>query len=260
MPRGSRLLIVLLTVIPAFPDVVNVTVDGSASGNGSVSVFCYAEDCSSEGYSADLSFAGTNTALGVFNTSGSASLSDPADQFLSLMGQAQQTTAAAAGDLSLDLKDSESSSPITPASSWAMNVENDVWVTFTLTTQSILQLSGDNGFAFGFFSQGSLLDQEGNVILAIPSTSMINLQLTLEPGTYQLSELTEATTGLLVGVSESQDLSLNATFTSITPEPRWTIFGPLLLLALWRCRVRSRGFNNLPRLVWRSTRLPKKTT
>ena len=78
------------------------------------------------------------------------------------------------------------------------------------------------------------------MILTIPSTNTIDLEATLGPGTYHLLELTDVTIGGLVGFSPPpQELTLDASFTSIIPEPRWTLFGPLLLLALGRCIIRS---------------------
>jgi hypothetical protein len=109
--------------------------------------------------------------------------------------------------------------------------------TFDLTAESLMQVgaSVDAGLPGGApgSSSGTLLGPMG-LNLAIPSGGA---SVVLGPGSYELDEtltnsFTAGSSGFL-GNSDVGSVDFGATF-QVIPEPRWTFFAPVLLVVLWR--------------------------
>jgi hypothetical protein len=222
---------------PALADVIDVIVDGSVSGSGSVSVACgiTTPGCEPIGdgryrLTSSYTFAGSNTELGPFDDSGSAtSPIFPA----SVGGYADQDTTATSDTLNIELMGGHfaSTSPTYTAS------ESDtVSVSFDLTERSLIELSGG---AYAFPSEpsdvGELLDSNGNEILVLPN-SPSSVFADLGPGLYRLDASASGggQGGLVSFVDDTDfDLNLDATFSPIAvPEPRWVLFAAFLAIMI----------------------------
>ncbi len=219
-----------LSVSPALSDsmdVSGVSVEGSASGTGSLlveSCFPAPSPCSSP----TLNFGAPNAALGAFSTSGSLSfMSD------SLTMQAQQMITASADSIDMSFTDTTSATAGL-AMALIKDIENSTALTFNLASESVVNVMGGEDAPEPFTSV--LVDSNGNTLFTFPNTSSFDSQLTLDAGTYSLLETTNVVgTGFTVGepgtFSLSQNFFLDADFTPI-PEARWTCLGLILPLAL----------------------------
>jgi hypothetical protein len=250
----TLILIALATFVvkPALPDIIGVTVNGEAGGSGNVTLPCFSvrlPDCPFAPSFIDFpfTFGGPNTQLGMFSASGSTVASSPdSPGFVIASAEADQTTAANAHSFSVDLRDEAISSGVGAAEFFATSFSNDETLTFTLTTESLLRLTGQVNFAPPFGSLGVLLDSHGNVLFAIPQgTFSFDDSLILAPGTYQWEEsdvsmLFEGPYGRGESIDKSSEINVSAQFTPI-PEPRWAWVVPLLSIVLGYCLLHRRG-------------------
>jgi hypothetical protein len=214
-----------------------VTVKGSVSGDGSITVACglATPGCTEVApgifrFGVSYSFADTNTTLGDFGDSGSASLGGPFSG--SFESDAFQNATATAESLDITLEGAQSASGIYDD---AFTEENDsISVLFDLTEESEIQLSGSTGEGYSPFT-GELLDSHGNVILVIPSGGG-SASMLLEPGMFQLDASADSSANFNGGQFENAhdfEEDLQADFTPVpTPEPRGVILAALLSLVL----------------------------
>jgi hypothetical protein len=188
-----------LTVSPILADIVNVAVNGTVSGSGSVTVECGVGlinppagcvDVSMGLYldTTSFSFSGTNSDQLLYGTSASE---PPDSQYPLLLASPYQNTFVddyAAGTLDIFLGDNYSYSVGNSgfgATSFQLNENDNISVAFELTEASMALL--DLGSVLGGASgSAELLDSAGNVIASFPSVGTgASLDL-LEPGAYQL--------------------------------------------------------------------------
>ncbi len=227
----------LLVVSPALPDIVNVTVKGSVSGDGSMDIACglATPGCMEVApgiylLEASYSFADTNTALGDFDDSGEASLGAPFSG--SVESDASQSATATAQSLDITLEGNQNVSGFYAHASTEQN--DSISVLFDLTEESEIQLSGFTEGLSGFFAS-QLLDSHGNVILVIPSGNGSASTL-LEPGMFQLDASEDDGESGFEGESFGNggfELDLQADFVPVpTPESRGVILAALLSLVL----------------------------
>ena len=238
-----------MAVGPALADIVDVTVNGSASGSGGYATYCFPPPGSPEPsgcfqpggpgsgpyvYLGDYTFSQTNTALGMFSASGSAS---PAEMYVapaSVSSYADQNTTATADSLNIDLTGGYSTSPIF---SFYSNEQDSISVGFDLTEPSVVLFQGGLYPGVGLApNAGELLDSNNNVILTIPF-AQFGVSQTLQPGLYYLdSSVSGSDRGSFVSSAsggEDFNLSLSATFTPVvTPEPRGSLVGALIVAML----------------------------
>jgi hypothetical protein len=224
-------------VSSALPDIVNVTVKGSVSGDGDIEVACglATPGCTEVApgifrFGVSYSFADTNTTLGDFSDGGSASLGAPFSG--SVEGDAFQNATATAQSLDITLDGAQSAYGIYAD---AFTEENDsISVFFELTKESEIQLSGSTSL-YGSAFTGQLLDSHGNVILVIPSGGGSASQL-LEPGMFQLDASANSSANFYGGQFENAvdfEADLQADFAPApTPEPRGVILAALLSLVM----------------------------
>jgi hypothetical protein len=206
---------------PASADVMDVTVDGSVSGNGSVTVECAlgTPGCVPGGplpggglFTSDYSFNSTNTQL-TFSDSGS--VTSPIFSVATASSFASQNVSATSESLGFVLTGGHSATgPFYTA------FESDtISVGFDLTESSMVQLTGGG---FGVSSNvGELLDSDGNVILVIPN-SPVPVSALLAPGTYTLQgSASGGGTGTAFAPVDTTDFNfgVGADFTPVaTPE------------------------------------------
>ena len=239
MLRRLRILLALgfLIASPALADVItDVTVSGSVSGTGNLTVVCYFSGSPPPGcyqvvpgryiQNVSTSFSATNTQLGDFSDSSQVSGGFPP---IYLVISASQSTTATADSLSSDLF-TVFSIPPAGAGGYDVRIQNSIVIGFDLTTESLLQVSGYFG------SDSQLLDSNGNPIVGCCSSSLV-----LEPGMYEFTQslpLTAAGSFLTCGggCGHVSGSVLDAKFTPI-PEPRWAGFTLLIALACWRPRI-----------------------
>ncbi len=134
------LAIVSFLLSPAFADVIDVGITGSASASGTVILPCMSGDpsCSSPvGYvSNSFSFSGTNQ-------SGQASVTGSFGQTLTENALVQQTTAVTPNSFAADLLSQFTNSPVA-GGGWAVDESLSEYfaIGFNLTTESSLRLTG----------------------------------------------------------------------------------------------------------------------
>jgi hypothetical protein len=241
----------VLAVNPAFASIIDVSMNGSVFGSGAVTFFCFSDDNPNCPQGTTVStppfnFSGTNTQLGMFTASGSASGIDPnSGELTTASGQANQTATASGDSFSLDLFVSVSSSGTGAQEAFSSDIFDQATLTFTLTTQSLMQLSDtQNNTADVLPYAGSLSGPTGDILDLPEDSASFDVALTLEPGTYEWSELIEGPSfpTLFVNDTEVQEVAVSATFAAI-PEPRGAWMAPLLLLILGSCLIhRGRRF------------------
>jgi hypothetical protein len=233
--RAFHTLLVLgsLAVSPAFPDIItNVSVLGSVSGTGTTTGECgvYAPgtqppECTVNPVpglyfeSDPFSFSGTNIQLGFFDQVGQGT-----GRGSSLGAAASQTTSAAPDSLLISLVNTID--PIGPGQFFAVALDNEISLTFTLTVESLVQLTD---LADDVSISNQLLDSHGNVIFVLPSNG--SPSLVLQPGTYEFKDSLSNGCSFCGQMGNELDVGLevNAQFTAIIPEPRWAW---ILLIAL----------------------------
>ncbi len=241
-----RVLLVIASALStgrnAFPDIVDVTVNGSVTGLDNLAVGCapVTPGCVSglggSFFPVSDSFSGTNTKLGDFSASGSAV--DPFATGVSVQSFVRQSTTATTDALEISLTGNYFGHPA-PAFT-GVHLNDSVAVSFNLTEESTIQFDDPPvGLPFSSFDDfsfsGELLDSKGNVILVVQrsgtGTSGGFLASTvLQPGTYQLdaSVMGTALGGNGVGLQGSFGADLNTTFTPVVPEPRCAILAGVL--------------------------------
>jgi hypothetical protein len=246
----------LLAISPTLADVVNVTVNSSLSGSGSVITYClenlFSPECSAfdsgQKENFPFSFSATNTQLGFFVASGGVVTGPPENSRASVEADASEKTTATADALEISLSQDLEAGGI--AIDPGVGLNESVAVSFNLTEESKIQLT-DNLLTSNFENEAppshsvELLDSNGNVILVIQCEDFpcSTVSTVLQPGAYQLDDslLGSAFAGL-GGFSVFFDADLNASFTPVVPEPRWTIIATLLAAVLGGC-VMSRREN-----------------
>jgi hypothetical protein len=218
-----------LAISPAFADIINVTVNGSVSGSGSVTVACAegTPGCTEGGpfggffMTVPYSFSANNTSLGAFSDSAS-----------SFAAQYSLTTTESL-DIRLMGGHSASAAPIFTASE-----SDSISIGFNLTEASLIDLSG-GGVGIGS-NVGELLDSHGNVILMLPN-SPAHVFADLEPGIYALTaSASGGGSGSLVGSVNVTDFlpSLDARFAPLpTPETTGAPFAALLGALIGACAL-----------------------
>ncbi len=226
----------LLAIGPTLADIVNVTVNGSVSGSGSVTTFCNVPECmspdSGQFVSFPFSFTGTNTELGLFVASGGASSPGPPEtNFASIQASISENTTATADALEITLSQNVMSGGVAPFAFAMLN--ESIAVSFNLTEESKIQLT-DNAEEASSTSSVELLDSKGNVILVVPcgNFSCSTVSTVLQPGTYQLDDSMASEGAVAINSPEFFSADLNASFTPVVPEPRWTIIATLLAALL----------------------------
>jgi len=224
----------------ALPDIIsNVTVNGSVSGAGSVTVECgiATPGCQPAGsmggtLSVSYSFGGGGTQLGSFFSAGGSATTPSdvpnasADGYAE--GLAYQVSAPTADSLGIFFSAGRFG---TGAFKYFSGSEaGSVSIGFDLTEASTVNLSGfiSSGTAP---NAGELLDSAGNVLLVLP-IGVSSASTVLEPGMYRYDASIEGI-GLnsFRGSDEALDFraNLEATFTPVpTPEPRWSVLAALL--------------------------------
>lgn len=246
----SRLSVVLglLAASPALPDVVNVGVNGSISGSGGVGyligLFPPPGLSFGDTESSSFTFGGTNAQLGTFTRSGATGFTEPTFGITDALSvQAQQHVTATATSIQLGITNIETPSGNFAASAerlsfWSAHVSNEIAVTFTISSESVVALNGafENGFS------ATLLDSGGNTVFTFPiSGPFTTTQLTLAAGTYQFQDTFDGGIGgqgFQNNGPQGQADRISAIFSPV-PEPRWAGFLVVLLLAggCWWPRV-----------------------
>jgi hypothetical protein len=228
-----RLLLVIglgsLAIGPALADIVDVTVNGSASGFGDLAVATAAGIVT-----IPYSFSGTNAQLGEFDLSGRAV--NPFNTGSSIEASTQQVTTATADALQITLD--EGYSFFCCSAGYGVNLNNSIALSFNLTQESTMQFNDPlanlccsfNGAMASF--TGELLDSKGDVVLVVdPSGSCGGFcaSTVLQPGTYQMdASLALSTSGGMFPGGAFFGIGEDATFTPIVPEPRGAILATLL--------------------------------
>jgi hypothetical protein len=236
---------------PALADIINVGVNASVSGSGTMTVECGVALVNPPAgcinvfmgiYKAfvPLSFTSTTaTKLGTVSGGTTATFTFGVGGAVlgSTATEGDLTTAATLDSLTARLIDSAVIETQGTILSIAAGVSGTADFTFDLTAESLMQVgaSVDAGVPGGApgSSSGTLLGPMG-LNLAIPSGGA---SVVLGPGSYELDEtltnsFTAGSSGFL-GNSDIGSVDFGATF-QVIPEPRWTFFAPVLLVVLWR--------------------------
>jgi hypothetical protein len=228
----------LIAMRPVSADVIDVTVDGSVSGDGSVTVSCAltTPGCVPGGpipggglFTDDYSFSGVNTALGAFTDSGSVTSSIFSGATASSF--ASQNTSSTLESVGFVLMGGHSAT----GPSFSAHENDKISVGFDLTESSMVQLLGIVfGPSFGASNAGELLDSDGNVILVIPVSGPPTASTLLAPGSYKLEAAASGGgSGAAFQPINTTDftLALRADFTPIaTPEPQGAALAALLAI------------------------------
>ena len=201
--------------------ITNVSVSGTVSGNGFMRLRCFTPQPGCvpdpglpgnplfQGVTFD--FSETNTNVRNFQALGEATGIGPT----TIGGYGSQSTTATADSLHIELFTGWFISPIEGAvSSFIVSVDNDISVAFDLTTESLVQVSGEGS---------QLFDSSGNSIL--PTPFCCSASVVLLPGTYQFERSLPLTGS---GVRPIGDLGVGQVIGSISnlnfapiPEPRF---------------------------------------
>jgi hypothetical protein len=236
---------------PALADIINVGVNASVSGQGTMTVECGLALVNPPAgcinvfmglYKAfvPLNFTSiTATKLGTVSggTTATFRFGVGGPVLGSTATEGDLTTAATLDSLTARLIDSAVIETQGTILNVAAGVSGTADFTFDLTAESLMQVgaSVDAGVPGGAPGSGSgtLLGPMG-LNLAIPSGGA---SVVLGPGSYELDEtLTNSFTAGSSGFLRNSDIGsvdFGATF-QVIPEPRWTFFAPVLLVVLWR--------------------------
>lgn len=236
---GFLIGIACLFVGPALADVIDVTVNNTVSGSGSLTVDCGLgnpdPNCTPPSQflppteTVQYSFNGTNTQPGPFSDSGSATATNAGF----IQGYADQNVTSTADSIDISLSGGHSADGAILL--FDTNETDTISVSFDLTQQSVVQLEG-GGLGTPFpVNVGELLDSQGNVIL-VATNSPNSAFMDLDPGMYQL-ESTVSGSAMGAGPGSGGDnvqdfvLGLEASFTPV-PEPQWAFVGAFLAIML----------------------------
>ncbi len=229
-----------LVIGPTLADVVNVTVNGSLSGSGSVTTPCLTLECEAifnNGQFATFpfSFSVPNiTQLGAFGASGGASSPGPPEtNIASIQASESENTTAAADALEITLSQDAATGDVAEFADFNLNAS--IAVSFNLTDESKIQLTNNVGAETSAFSNSvELLDSKGNVILVVPCGDFAcsTISTVLSPGMYQLDDQMDNSGASRGDLDQPFSADLNASFTPVVPEPRWTIIATLLAALL----------------------------
>jgi hypothetical protein len=195
-----------------------------------------------------FSFTATNTQLGEISASGGATASGP--NIGEGNGGSVQAFATQSATANTDAFETSLSGFFSAlyARAFSVNLSDGIAVSFNLTQESEVQVSSclpliDQRFSYS----GMLLDSKGNVILTIQpfgvsSCGGSSVSALLQPGTDQLDESTigSASVSLQLGFAQDFRIDLNATFTPVVPEPRWTILAGLFAALCVGCAISRR--------------------
>src|SRR5260370_27052152 len=139
----TLLALFLSDVWPALPDTVHLFPGGQLSGTGSVGGRC---DSCPQGSLVDtfnFSHIFSNGIVGRFNSgSGTASFTDITGRRASLTGQVEQTIDATASNFNLDALETVSVRAVGFEWGGSATLRDDFHLTFTGTTESMLNLTG----------------------------------------------------------------------------------------------------------------------
>ncbi len=248
----SFVAVSLFTTSTAFADLVNVSITGSVSVNGTFNNAPF--PCETGITPQDFSFSGTNSLEGF----GAYSLSRAGEEDCGIpfsqpydSASASQTANVTSQSLTLatELSTGANGMNLFPFIVFpAAGASSTLTITFDLSEPSLMVLTGSlTNDCEGFLVSGCPTPppQDGNaggsVELSGPGVDIIQINgsFTLDPGHYVLTASSFASSSTDIIVGSSSDLSLDAEFMAITPEPRWLIAFPFLLL-LFLHRVRSR--------------------
>lgn len=233
----------LLVSSSALPDIVNVGVDYSVSGSGTVTGECPGPEpgcvlmspASIYTETASYNFSGATSQIGALTVDGTATATS-CDCGATGFGQVDEFVTANSKTMALSLDGFHGAND---ALSYSGSENADLQANFDLTVPSMMLLTttafSDNGPSS---YSGQLLDSQGNVIL-IPPFAFSTSSMFLPAGAYSwdISVASGGSGGVTVQAIQTDfNLGLNADFTPVaTPEPRWALIGALIaaMLAGW---------------------------
>jgi hypothetical protein len=233
--------------------IVHLIPSGQLSGTGLVGGRC--DSCPQGSLNDTFNFS--DGIFGMFITSGSgtASFTDITGRRASLTGQVEQKIDATGSNFSLDALETVSVRAVGSEWGGSATLRDDFNLTFTVTTESTLNLTGvvseslfgDSFFVFrNFIFNGSLSNPETGFSFPFPDAfGTLDSRLMLDPGTYQLAGSFggEVPVGPLgdpfLEETFSQELSLQADLTAV-PEPSGASIIPVLLAAIIAFLARRR--------------------
>ena len=227
----------ILAAAPALPDVIDVTVNGSVSGSGTVLVACnpmYTAGCMQYGggpYSVYLpySFSGTNTQLSGGTPPEGTGYAEENTSLCTGCGPLSIPGVTTFGGDDLDVQLTGGHSAV--GYSYFAEEAADVSISFDLTEESVVTLFK---ITLRGSSSSELLDPNGNVILSLTMDGAASTILL--PGAYQLDDAGQGSSfGAFPEPGDVIDLNqdMYAEFAPVpTPEPRGAVFGALALMLL----------------------------
>ncbi len=225
----------------ALPDIINVSVDATRLGSGNVETPCAGPQPGCfQGFGgyyqfASYSMGGSTTELGSVSVGGSAQNTAGIVPG-SVNAYASETTTSTPDSLAISLNAYDS------GFGWGSvgSASGSVSVSFDLTAESLLQLTGMDFYSHTSFTQ--LLDSSGDTILSLQYGSG-SASTVLQPGTYEMSAFASGSSSGQLSLFIYFGSQLTATFTPVVPEPRTSVFAALLaalLAGLWISRHRTR--------------------
>lgn len=230
--RSALLGLGMLAISPANADVIDVSVSGSVSGSGTMSVECAPVGGNCMPATGGLTPHETVMYNFSASTSDSASATAPDGLVVSTIdAYANQGVTATADSILLSVSAGFSAEGI--ALYVGETDTDDVLASFDLTQASVVTFSAGGS---GGEVVDELLDSQGNVIANIGST--LAMLVDLEPGMYALEVnanggTSEAIPGGQLDVTDFQ-FALGASFVPV-PEPRSAVFAALLPALLAIC-------------------------
>jgi hypothetical protein len=235
MRQNLAALIALFPIVlaPALADVVDVTVDGTVTGSGTVTVRC--DSCPGSAGFGGFSFSGSNAQVGAFSKFGEGSFTDISGRSATVSGLTTQVTAASATSVSVDFQVSAIVDGVGREWGAGADLSNLYKLGFTLTTASWTHLSAAWELGGGS-NEGWFLDGAG--VHLFSSVGSFDETFFADPGRYNLTIFDTKDFGAGPGevrthVESTDRLSLTADFTAV-PEPRWTAVLLALFLILWQ--------------------------
>ncbi len=239
-----RLVLAVCCLTPVSADVIDLNVNGTVNGAGQFFIVCTSGSpgCPDDVAEAEvpINVDGTNTQLGAFTKSAQASFDDVSGRSTSVSVQFQQTTEANPSGFSADVQTTAILNGV--GAEWGGRADffNNYSLEFTLTTESLVHLTTVlTGPSFDYLN----LEGPGIEIGGPPFTSLDQSfaagpgQYTLVMAVYDLGFCICVSGGITTHFSEFSDLSLNAEFIPIVPEPRWGAIVVPVFLTILGCFV-----------------------